>query len=328
MQKTLLISIVIVNYRTPKLIIDCLETLLPAIELLDAKVVIVDNYSQDNSLLLIADWLSSNDNDNKVTLIDAPHNNGFSSGNNIGIKKFDSEYYLLLNSDTLVRKNAINELIKIMQSNENCGIVSPRLEWKNGVGQESCFNLHTPISEFLNAASTGFVDRLFNRFIVAMPVQQKLTKTSWTSFACVLIRKEVFDKIGLLDDGYFMYFEDVEFCHRTTKAGWSILHTPAAKIVHLRGGSSDLKDKQTDNRKLPIYYYESRARYFYQTQGLLSLIAANALWSLGRSISFTRQICGRKDKITNQNKLLDNWKNCLKPLALYTHPKTAEKNDK
>ncbi len=93
---------------------------------------------------------------------------------------------------------------------------------------------------------------------------------------------------------YFMYFEDVEFCHRAGKAGWKIVHNPAAHIVHLRGGSSPVKKNTTQKKQLPRYFYESRARYFYQVYGWLGLTAANLLWWLGRTISKTRQYLGRQ----------------------------------
>lgn len=314
------LSIIIVNYKTPKLLMDCLSSVLPEIDKLNAKIVVVDNNSQDDSPQLIRKWISQNDLKSMIIFIESEKNGGFAAGNNIGIKALKAKYYLLLNSDTIVKSGAIVTLLETMTANQNLGIVSPRLEWPDGRGQKSCFNYHTPISEFLDAAQTGFIDSLLRKYVVALPVQDHIIKIQWTCFACVLIRDEVFQKIGLLDEGYFMYYEDVEFCSRTHKAGWEILSTPDSTVIHLEGGSSYLKDDVMSKKRLPIYYYESRARYFYQVKGRFSLLLANIMWSLGRTISKTRQLFGRKDKQSIKGQWKDIWKNYLSPLKRYSHP--------
>ena len=315
-----LLSIVIINYRTPKLLIDCLTTLLPELNNIDARVVVIDNYSNDDSPLIIKEWLAKYDTESKVLFVQSDTNDGFAAGNNIGIQALDAKYYLLLNSDTLVRIGAIQTMLDTISAHPKAGLMSPRLEWPDGKGQESCFRFHSPLSEFMRAAQTGIIDRLLKRSIVALPVQNQMVNPEWTSFACVLIRYEVFQQIGLLDEGYFMYFEDAEFCHRANKSGWKIIHNPDARIVHLRGGSSPVKENTKLKKRLPLYYYESRARYFYQLYGWLGLTLANTLWSMGRLISKARQILGRGDKAVSEKQWLDIWTNWLQPLKSYTHP--------
>lgn len=321
----ILLSIIIVNFRTPKLVTNCLATLLPELEDIDTRVVVVDNNSKDGSLLIIKKWLSDNDVDSKVLLIESVKNSGFAAGNNIGIKAIEARYYLLLNSDTLVRKGAIQFMLNTVRLYPEAGIVSPRLEWPDGTGQESCFRFHTPLSEFLSAAQTGFFDKVFNNSKVALPVQTKIINPEWTSFACVLIRNEVLYKIGLMDEGYFMYFEDTEYCHHARKAGWKILHDPSVSVVHLRGGSSPVKESTKLKKRLPKYYYESRTRYFYQHYGWSGLTLANILWTLGRLISKTRQVLGRTDKAASKKQWLDIWVNWFQPLKSYTHPGSAKR---
>lgn len=105
-----------------------------------------------------------------------------------------------------------------------------------------------------------------------------------------MIRREVLEDLGLLDDGFFMYFEDVEFCFRARRGGWRILHEPAARVVHLRKGSSPVKALALSRRRLPRYFCESRARYFYKLYGHAGLLAANVLWSLGWTVSSLRAL--------------------------------------
>lgn len=316
------LSCVLVNYRTPHFLLDCLPGLLDELATLDAAIVIVDNDSRDDSLPVVGDWLAKHGATDRVKIIQSKINGGFASGNNIGIRSFKAEKYLLLNSDTLIRQGAIRRLLETAQRFPDAGLISPRLEWPNGNGQESCFRFHSPLSEFIGAAQTGFIDHLLSRFIVPIPIQTDIAYPEWTSFACVLIKDEVFQHIGLLDEGYFMYFEDVEFCHRIRKAGWSIVHNPEAHVVHLRGGSSPVKEQTRLKKRVPRYYYESRARFYCQAYGWLGLTAANLMWWLGRSISRTRQLIGRADKSTVERQWLDIWTNWLNPMKPYTPPKS------
>lgn len=317
----LLLSCVIVNYRTPQYLIDCLPSLLSEIEGIDAGITIVDNKSGDDSVKIIRGWISSNCADHKVYVIESATNSGFAAGNNIGIKSCNARHYLLLNSDTLIRPGAIRIILDTAMRFPEAGLISPRLEWPDGAGQESCFRFLTPISELIGASQTGLIAWLFSRYIVAWPVQTQIARPQWTSFACVLVRDEVFQQVGLLDDGYFMYFEDVEFCHRVCKAGWEIVHNPEARVVHLRGGSSQVKKQTRLKKRVPRYFYESRTRYFYQTYGWLGLTSANLLWWVGRIVSGTRQLLGRSDKAAIEGQWRDIWINWRNPLKHYTSPK-------
>lgn len=316
------LSIVIVNFRTPVLVTDCLETLLPELAELDAKVVVVDNRSGDDSPEIIRKWLTVHDTGNKVLLVQSSTNAGFAGGNNIGIKALRADTYLLLNSDTLIRAGAIGKILETAARFPQAGLISPRLEWPDGSGQESCFRFHSPFSELIASAMTGAIDKVLSHRIVPMPVQDQIARPEWTSFACVLVRHAVIEQIGPLDDGYFMYFEDVEFCYRARKAGWGIVHNPEAHVVHLRGGTSPVKEKSRLRKRLPRYFYESRTRLFYQLYGWPGLTAANLMWWLGRLISKLRQLSGRSDKVAIELQWLDIWTNWLDPLRHYSLPKS------
>jgi GT2 family glycosyltransferase len=319
-QNSICLLVVIVNYRTPDLVIQCLKALLPELKGTDAKVVVVDNNSQDDSCEMIQNWISNDCHTKMVSIISSQDNCGFSGGNNVGIKKFEAQFYLLLNSDTYVRKGAISRMLDTAVKYPDAGIISPRLEWPSGEGQESCFRFHSPISEFARAAQTGVIDRLLIKYLVPLHLKDEISEPQWTSFACVLIKRKVFCNVGLLDDGYFMYFEDIEFCHRALKSGWKVLNDYRARVVHLRGGSSPVKARANARKRLPRYYYESRTRYFCQVFGWSGLILANILWMLGRVISISRQFTGRHDKKVIALEWRDIWINCISPYQPYTHP--------
>ena len=316
-----LLSIVIVNFRTPRLITDCLASLLPELKEINAGIVIVDNDSGDNSPEIIQSWLSEYDEEHKVTFIQSNQNAGYAAGNNIGIKAHDAQFYLLLNSDTIIRTGAIQTILNTATMFPEAGIISPRLELPDGTALGSCFQFRTPISELIEASQTYLIADLLPRYKASWPVQTQIARPQWTSFACVLVRDEVFQQVGLLDEGYFMYAEDMEFCHRTRRAGWVIVHNPEARVVHLPASSSTIKDQIRLKKQLPKFIYESRARYFYQNYGWLGLTSANLLWWLGRLIAKSRKFVGRSGNGASERQWLDIWINWLSPLKPYTLPK-------
>lgn len=320
------LAVVIINYKTPHLVIDCLRSLVPEMNGLMSKIIVVDNHSQDKSLSEIQSWIINNNLTSLVSLIASSENIGFSGGNNLGIDQVKAKYYLLLNSDTILRAGAVNEMLETAMKSQDVGLVSPRLEWPDGTPQESCFRFHTPISELISSADTGFITKVFQKFVVAQVVCEENDYYDWTSFACVLVNASVLKDIGNMDDCYFLYFEDVEFCYRARRAGWKILNIPNAHVVHLRGGSSPVKLKTKLCKRLPRYLYESRTRYFYQLYGHAGLLAANLLWMLGFCISLLRSILSLSfsHKIP-KHKWRDIWTNFLNPLAAYIDPDNYDK---
>lgn len=320
------LAIVIINYKTPDLVVAVLESLKTEVDPDAMQVIVVDNDSRDNSLICLNKWTQKNHAATWIKLVDAGHNTGFSGGNNIGIRSVKAKYYLLLNSDTIVRPGAIQTLLDAANQNPDVGLVSPRLEWEDATPQESCFRFHTPVSELITSASTSVVTRLFSKYVVPQQVIEKTDFYQWTSFACVLIKADVLEQIGLLDDEFFMYFEDVEFSYRALQAGWKILNIPHAHVVHLRGGSSPLKSQAKLRKRLPRYFYESRTRYFYLLYGRSGLLAANLLWLLGAMIAVIRALFSKHYKSNIAEKQWrDIWINFLKPTNRYIHPDSYAK---
>ena len=313
-------SAIIINFKTPDLVVDCLKSLAEE-GVLGLTRVIVDNNSMDNSIDLISDYLSCNNLLDSAELIASNKNAGFSSGNNIGINASSSEFFLLLNSDTIVRPGAIDLLVKTLQDNPQMGMASPRLEWPDGSPQESCFRFHRPINELIRSAATGPITKLFKRYEVPLRVSERVLYPEWTSFACVLIRRQVFEDIGLLDEEFFMYFEDVDFCKRAREAGWQIIHNPEARVVHLRGGSSPVKSQAAKKKRLPRYFYESRSRYYRKYFGRFGLFRANIYWHLGWLVAMVRKLFSRSYQPNIcEKQWRDIWTNFCNPAAPYIHP--------
>ena len=158
------LAVIIINYKTADLVMQCLESLLNQLAGLDAKAIVVDNLSPDDSLARLRSWLAARPDRALVEIVESGVNGGFSAGNNAGIRAANADYYLLLNSDTIVRPGAISALLRTADSNPEAGLISPRLEWPDGVAQESCFRFLSPASEFIGAAQTGVAHPRPSRF--------------------------------------------------------------------------------------------------------------------------------------------------------------------
>ena len=148
----------------------------------------------------------------------------------------------------------------------------------------------------------------------------------WVSFACVLIREKVITDIGHLDDGFFMYFEDIDFARRARRAGWNVRYEPAARVVHLRGGSSPVKESKARRDRVPRYYYASRSRYFAKWYGgRLGIMLANTCWMGGRFVSWLMELLRRREPFHCAHEGRDNWINWLNP---YRKPAALEGGDR
>ena len=307
------LAVVLLNYCTPELIGPCIASFADQLGAQgedEVQLVIVDNASGDDSVERIQEAIAAHGVEAHARVIEAESNGGFSYGHNRGIEAArDADCYLLLNSDTLARPAVFHHLLEAAREDPTAGLIAPRLEWEDGTPQESCFRYASPMSEFLAAARTGPLSSLGRRFEVALPVPQGgLDDVAWVSFAAVLVRKAVLDQVGPLDEGYFMYFEDMDYCRRVRAAGWRIRYAPAARIVHLRGGSSSVKDRFASRARVPAYYWASRNRYFRKFYGgRFGSVLANLAWLSGRSISKLREGLGSKEAHTAAHQSRDIW---------------------
>lgn len=310
----------IINYRTPDLTLNCLRSLSSEIEIDRDFVVVVDNASGDDSIDRIEAAIADNQWQQWVRVFPSPVNGGFSAGHNLVFQQFPADAYLLLGSDTIVRSGAISTLTNALQSDPKIGLIGPRLEALDGTPQISCFRNRSPIGEFLDAAATGILTRFLKAYNILIPVSDVPIDAEWISFACVLLRSEVIQQIGKMDEGYFLYFEDIDYCRRTNAAGWQIRYIPAAKVVHFKGGSGAVQANMRNRQRLPTYYYASRSRYFAKFYGRMGLWGANCCWLVGRTISWMREILGNKMPHTCEGKAWDIWTNGLHPMKANCDP--------
>ncbi len=316
MKQSCALGVVVINYKSAGLIRDCVAALAPDLEALDARVAIVDNFSNDGSAEEVERWLAGVEPwKRRVHLIRSKTNSGFSGGNNQGMAALDAPFYLLINSDAVVRPGAVARLLDTAAEEKDAGIAAPRLEDPDGTAQISCFRFHSPLSEFLSAAQTGPLDALFRFAVVPAPLSEARCEAQWVSFACVLLRREALAAAGSMDEGYFMYFEDADYCARVRRAGFRVVYEPAARVVHLRGGTAPVKALMKAKKRPPAYYYAARTRYFRKWCGPIGPTAANVMWTLGRGIAHLRALFGKPAPLLCENQSKDQWINWRDPLG-------------
>ncbi|MFN4243207.1 MAG: glycosyltransferase family 2 protein [Tepidisphaerales bacterium] len=296
-----MLTVVVVNYTTAPLAVDCLRSLATERERDPAlasrwHVVVADNASPDDSADVLEKAVSDNGWGAWCRVARLPRNGGFAYGNNAAVvadlelwagsgvdgRTGRSRYVLLLNPDTVVRPGAMAALLAYAEAHPEVGIFGSRLEDADGTPQCSAFRFPGVLSEFESAARLGVVTRLLRRWQVAPPVQDRPHRCDWVAGACMLVRRELWERLGGMDEGYFMYFEEVDFCLRARRAGWLCHYVPAARVVHLVGQSSGVTDTKRPPTRLPAYWFESRRRYFQKNHGTAYRVAADVVWTAGQ----------------------------------------------
>lgn len=301
------VAIIIVNYKSPYLTIACIQSLADQVDQQRDCVIIVDNNSGKEDLNIIEQEIGMSGLSGFFKLIKLTENGGFSAGNNAGISSVSAQYYLLTNSDTIFQPSAIPELLSGADKNRDAAIIGPGLEWPNGERQVSCFRYISPVAELINTASIKYITTFFRKYNVPLTPDENPVRPDWISFASVLIRKEVFDKVGMMDESYFMYYEDVDYCRRARMLGFDILCWPEARVVHFHGQSSKVEEYKREKKRLPEYFYKSRSRYYRTYYGSVGLILANILWYTGRAISAFREFITGTERGVPQYQYKDIW---------------------
>lgn len=309
------LAVSIINFRTGPMTIDCIRSVLADIRDLDVQVVVVDNASDDGSADQIAAWIAAQPSGTPVRLVRSATNSGFSGGHNQGMAALEAEHYLILNSDALLRPGFLTAILSAAEAHPEAGLVAPRIETDDGEVQVSCFRFHSPLSELIRGANSGPVTRLLARHVVALPPPVNPAEIEWASFACILLRGQMVRALGPMDEGYFLYFEDAEYCLRARRAGWRIVPEPRAVAVHFRGGSGPVKALEKARRRLPPYFYASRTRFLRQAHGPLGPVLANLAWGAGRAIAQLRRLTGRSVPPAVESEAHDLWTNILTPLG-------------
>jgi N-acetylglucosaminyl-diphospho-decaprenol L-rhamnosyltransferase len=287
--------VVILNYRVTDLTIDCLKSVAREVASVPGmKVAVCENGTGGDAEQRIRDAIESNAWSSWVELTAIYPNLGFTGGNNVIIRKALAdtdrpEYVMLLNADTIVHPGALSALVHFMDQQPSVGIAGSHLEWPDGGRQGSPFRFPSVASEFDRGLRLGIVSRLLRRWSISFPIADRACPVDWVSGAAMIIRRQVFDAVGLLDEGLYTYFDDIDFCMNAKRAGWPTWYVPESRITHFGGGSTGVAARIQKRR--PPYWFQARRRFFLKNYGRpytaladAAFLAGFALWRLRRAV--------------------------------------------
>jgi GT2 family glycosyltransferase len=292
------VTAIVVNYRTPDLVAVNLAALCAERSLVPhLSVLVVDGDSGDDSVRRIDEHIRRNGWEEWVRFRPLSTNGGFGWANNQGIREVLSrhpapDYLYLVNPDAAVRRGAVAALIEALEADPHAGAAGSRLVDESGARLGSAFRFPSGSSEFARGADTGWVNRLFGCTPLRVDPPAR-ARVDWVTGASVLFRPEALRSVGIFDEGFFLYFEEVELMYRMRRAGWHILHEPLSEVVHVGGASTGIGAAGQAPRRLPDYWYRSRLRYFARTRGRAGALLVNLLWLAGKSIWGLRVLSGK-----------------------------------
>jgi len=277
--------VIVVNYRTPVLVVAMLESLLGS-DSMPRGVVVIDNASGDASPVVLRRFVEARGLESTIHVRCLEKNVGFAGGNNAGILHARETWqgirnFFLLNPDTVVRPNTISELEAHLTRTPRAGIVGSQLE--DGSGALACSaHLGDGIAwQFAGAAQLRLADRLVRSGYRRLIGPSTPARCDWVSGAALVIREAALRETGLLDDRFFLYFEEVDLCRRARMRGWEVWLVPGSRVVHFEGSSTGIAQGRR-----PRYWFASRRRFLLKHRGPVGLLMADAAWAIGRSARF------------------------------------------
>jgi hypothetical protein len=263
------VTVSIVSFNTRDLLGACLRSVLKTAEV-GVEIVVVDNSSADGSADMVEREFPA------VHVIRVPDNRGFAAANNLAIREASGRYILLLNPDTEVRPDTIVDLAVFLDSHPATGICGPRILYPDGRFQSCGYRFPTLMSEIRQSKN---INRLIRAVVGKEPFvadAPEIRDVDWVDGACLMIRRAVIDQIGPLDEQYFLYAEELDWCYSARKAGWTVTAVPTTEMTHHLGQASS----QLSDRSL-VHFVEARLRFYRKNRGLLTAMVVSLVYVAG-----------------------------------------------
>lgn len=286
------VAVVVVNWNTRNLLLRCIQCVYDVCAGSPPEVIVVDNASSDDSVLSIREHFPH------IHIIENHENVGFARANNQGVQASSAPYVLLLNSDAFLTTGALQIMLDLMRHEPRAALVGAQLRNADGSFQSS----HTPFPswwrEFLILSGLGRM--LKGPWYPSRrdEVEKGPQIVDYVDGACMLARRDVYLQLGGLDEGYFMYSEEVDLCLRLKQHGWQVWYQPAAQVVHLGGASSTSRrtERERDLYRSRLRFYRKHYGVFSASVFKLQLVVLTAVKSVAHKIIklVTRGRSGRK----------------------------------
>ena len=279
---------VILNWRTPAMTLESAEAALRAMEGIAGEIVIVDNDSGDGSFEAMVEGVRVKGWD-RVHVLQAGHNGGFGAGNNVGIRRGLSggvrpDFVYVLNSDAFPEPGAIRALVDHLNAHPEVTVAGSHVFGDDGVRHVTTFRFPGIASEFEGAIRFGPVTRALRRYVVPIDAPDEGARVDWMAGCSLLIRDQMFRKIGVFDEVFFLYFEETDLCLRAARAGMTCAYVAESRVMHLGSVSTGMKEWQI----YPSYWYDSRFYYFAANFGRAYAMGATAAHWAGAFLFWMR----------------------------------------
>lgn len=261
-------SVIIVNFNTKELLKNCLSSVFSQVGL-KFEVWVVDNGSEDGSVQMVKAEFP------KVRLIRNKENLGFAKANNLVLRKAEGNFLFLLNSDTILEDFTLAKNLDFLKRNSQVGALGIKILNFDGSPQPSVGKFYSLINVFLMLFGGG-------KLGLGRSSPSKISEVDWVSGAAIILRKEILEKVGFLDENFFMYMEEVEWCYRIKKAGFKIVFYPEVKIVHYTRGSGSKSEAIWGIYKGLIYFYQKhKPPWQLEILKIMLKVKAYLAWFLG-----------------------------------------------
>ena len=249
------ISIIIINWNTRQLLLDCIASVYNTVHTAAFEIFVVDNGSVDDSVRSVADKYPD------VRIIANTRNEGFAKANNAAMRRMAGDYAVLLNSDTVLKEHALDRMLEFMKAHPQAGMCGPQLLYRDGSKQTSTGVFPELLNELTSASLVRFLSS--DKQQARKTVFSGPTTVDFIIGACMFVRKAAIEEAGMLDEDYFFFYEEIDWCYRLSKAGWLIYHLPDIEIYHFGGQST-----KNINLKARVESWRSRYLFFQKSRGL------------------------------------------------------------
>jgi hypothetical protein len=232
------VSVIIASWNTKEILGDCLRSIYEQAGDVEFEVIVIDNASDDGSAEMIKRDFE------QVVLIENPQNRGFAAANNQGMAVARGRYVLLLNSDTLVLDGAIAKTVDFADAHPQAGVIGCRVLNPDKTLQLTCFMFPSVLNMFLSSTYLYKLfpgSRFFGREQMTWWDRSDVRQVDVVTGCFMLVRQEAIDQVGVMDEQFFMYAEETDWCYRFRKSGWQVMFTPVGQIIHLGGQSAAKK---------------------------------------------------------------------------------------
>lgn len=308
--------VVVLCYKVPDLTVDCLRSLEPEIARVPgARVGVCENGTGIEAAEKIRRAIDDNGWNSWADLTAVEVNRGFCGGNNLVIRPAlesadPPEYVLLLNADTIVQPDSLTSLVEFMGAHPAAGIAGSRLLSPDGEVQASPFRFQGIASELDRGLRLGLVTKALSPPLIVDPNES--SRAEWVSGASMILRSSMLREVGLLDEGLYTYFDDIDICLRAWRSGWEVWHVPRSRVIHLEGASTGIVETKPQRAKRrPTYWFQARRRFFLKNYGKAYTALSDAAFLIGFATWRLRRRIQRKPDLDPQDFLTDSFRNSV-----------------